>query len=70
MKINELLADRRDDRSEPIDFGVDAGMETEHRLFALDLTPNRWERLDQSLLALPQGWCLENVLSYFHPACS
>lgn len=61
VEINELLADRKDDSLEPIDFGVDTGLESEHKLFVLDVTPSQWERITQSLLALPQGWSLDKA---------
>jgi len=60
IEVNELIADINDDALEPIDFGVDTGMEGEHKLFVLDVTPSQWDRIQQGLLALPQGWSLEN----------
>jgi len=64
IEINELVADRNDDSLEPIDFGVDMGMDTEHRLFVLDVTPSQWDRIRQSRLALPNGWSLNDAVSY------
>jgi hypothetical protein len=64
IEINELVADRNDDTLEPIDFGVDTGMETEHKLFVLDVTPSQWDRIRQSRLALPNGWSLNDAVSY------
>ena len=64
IEINELLADRDDETLEPIDFGVDTGTESEHRLFVLDVTPNQWDRISQRMLALPPGWSLEGKVSY------
>ncbi len=37
---------------EPIDFGVDTGAESEHKLFVLDVTPAQWEAIRRSDLAL------------------
>lgn len=64
IEVNELIGDRDDDVLEPIDFGVDTGMETEHRLFVLDVTPSQWDRIRDSSLRLPQGWSLQNEVSY------
>jgi hypothetical protein len=64
IEINELVADRNDDTLEPIDFGVDTGMETEHKLFVLDVTPRQWDRIRKSLLALPNGWSLNEAVPY------
>jgi len=64
VEINELIADRNDDALEPVDFGVDMGMDAEHRLFVLDVTPSQWDRINQSSLALPPGWSLENAVPF------
>lgn len=64
IEINELVADRNDDSLEPIDFGVDAGMESEHKLFVLDVTPSQWNRIKRSSLPLPQGWTLKEAVSF------
>jgi len=64
IEINELVADRNDDTLEPIDFGVDTGMESEHKLFVLDVTPSQWERISQTSLALPQGWSLDGAVPF------
>ncbi len=61
IEINELVGDRSDDALEPIDFGVDRGMESEHTLLVLDVTPGQWERIRQSLLPLPASWSLEHA---------
>ena len=64
IEINELLADRNDDALEPVEFGVDTGMESAHQLFVLDVTPGQWDRIRQSLLPLPQGWSLDAAMSF------
>jgi len=56
VEINELIAERNDDTLEPVDFGVDTGMDSEHKLLVLDVTPSQWDRINRSLLALPMGW--------------
>jgi hypothetical protein len=66
VEINELLADRTDDTLEPIDFGVDPGLESEHKLYILDVTPAQWDRIRRSSLALPRGWSLEDAVSFDH----
>ncbi|MDY0170098.1 MAG: hypothetical protein RBS80_26375 [Thermoguttaceae bacterium] len=64
VEVNELIADRNDDTLEPVDFGVDMGTESEHRLFVLDVTPSQWDPIRQSSLPLPSGWSLENAVPY------
>jgi hypothetical protein len=64
IEVNELVADRNDDNLEPIDFGVDRGMETEHRLFVLDVTPQQWQRIVSRDLGLPGNWSLEDAVHY------
>jgi hypothetical protein len=41
VEINNLIGDRKDDILEPIDFGIDIGTETEHKLFVSDVTPEQ-----------------------------
>jgi hypothetical protein len=64
VEINELIGDRDEKTLEPIDFGVDTGMETEHKLFVLDVTPGQWDRIRESSLPLPQGWTLQDAVAY------
>ncbi len=64
IEVNELVADRNDDSLEPIDFGVDTGMESEHKLLVLDLTPGQWDRLNQSSFPLPLGWTLKDAVPF------
>ena len=64
IEINELIGDRNDDSLDPIDFGIDTGSETEHRLFVLDVTPRQWDKIEQALLPLPPGWSLDDAKSY------
>jgi hypothetical protein len=64
VEINELVADRSDDTLEPIDFGVDTGMDSEHRLLVLDVTPTQWDRINDSSLALPPDWTLDQAVLF------
>ena len=64
VEINELIAERNDDTLEPVDFGVDTGMESEHKLLVLDVTPTQWDRIQQSSLALPPGWSLNAAVAF------
>lgn len=61
VEINTLIGDRNDDALEPIDFGVDMGMESAHKLFVLDVTPKQWDRIRNNELGLPSNWTLENA---------
>lgn len=63
--VNSLIGERTDDAPmEPIEFGVDRGSDTEHRLLILDLTPGQWDRVQRGGLALPTGWSLEDMVSF------
>ena len=64
IEINRLIGDRNDDALEPIDFGVDTGMETAHKLFVLDVTPEQWDRITRQELALPPAWSLDGAIPY------
>lgn len=64
IEVNTLLADRTDDALEPIDFGVDMGSDNAHKLYVLDVTQNQWTRLESGELALPNGWSLEDKVTY------
>lgn len=64
IEINNLIGDRNDDSLEPIDFGVDTGMDTAHKLFVLDVTPDQWERIRASRLRLPSGWSLDDAIPF------
>ena len=61
VEVNELLGDRNDNSFEPIDFGVDAGTDSAHRLFVLDVTPEQWHRIQKRELSLPANWSLEEA---------
>lgn len=67
IEVNELIGERRDDALEVIDYGVDSGTETEHRLFILDVTPAQWSRMCQKSLAIPERWSLDNAEHYSSP---
>jgi hypothetical protein len=64
IEINDLLASRTDESLEPVDFGVDTGMDSEHKLFVLDVTPSQWDRIQDSTLSLPLGWSLVDAVPY------
>lgn len=61
LEINDLLAERSDDLLQPMDFGVDTGSESEHKLLVLDVTPSQWKSIDESALSLPNGWSLDDA---------
>jgi hypothetical protein len=64
VEINNLIGDRNDDILEPIDFGVDTGMETEHKLYVLDVTPEQWYRIRTEKLGLPGNWSLKDAMHF------
>lgn len=64
IEVNKLLGERSDDTLQPIDFGVDTGTETEHKLFVLDVTPRQWDRIAKLSLPLPPGWSLKDAVPF------
>lgn len=64
VEVNRLIGDRNDYALEPIDFGVDTGMDTAHKLFVLDVTPDQWERISRQELGLPAHWSFEGAIRY------
>jgi len=64
VEVNELIGDRKEGALEPIDFGVDTGMDTEHKLFVLDVTPSQWERIESQDLSLPGNWSLDGAVHF------
>lgn len=64
VEVNELRADRSDESLEPIDFGIDRGAETFHRLVVLDVTPDQWQRIQAGSLSLPGNWSLSGAIHY------
>lgn len=64
IEVNRLIGARNDDSLQPIDFGIDSGTETAHRLIVLDVTPEQWELITCGELALPPGWSLEGHTRY------
>jgi hypothetical protein len=66
LEINTLIREDRSNRQlVPIDFGVDMGQESEHKLYVVDLTKNQWARILAGSLALPKGWSLESKQEFF-----
>ncbi len=57
VEVNEAITGTAG--PEPIDFGVDSGSPTEHKLIVLDVTPEQWDDVREGTLALPDGWTLE-----------
>ena len=64
VEVNTLLGNRTDDALEPIDFGVDRGTDSEHRLLIVDVTPEQWDRITARKLSLPNGWSLDGAVPY------
>jgi len=64
IEVNSLIGNRNDDALEPIDFGVDTGMDSAHKLFVLDVTPEQWERIRREELGLPANWSLGGAIHY------
>jgi hypothetical protein len=64
IEVNELLGDRNDSLLEPIDFGIDTGAETAHKLLVLDVTPAQFQRILARKLDLPSEWSLDGAIHY------
>lgn len=64
VEINRLIGERNDTGMEPIDFGIDFGTETQHKLLVLDVTPEQWKRIQSRELSLPPGWSVEGLKAY------
>jgi hypothetical protein len=47
---------------EPIDFGVDSGSPSEHKLIVLDVPPEYWESIQEGKTILPGGWSFEGAV--------
>ena len=63
VEVNEMIAERTDQALEPFRLGLDRGMETEHTIDVLDVTPAQWDKIKHGSLPLPQGWSLANSRS-------
>jgi hypothetical protein len=61
VEVNTLLCEPNNDPLEPIDFGVDTGMESAHKLMVLDVTPQQWEQIQHDPSRLPSGWSMQNM---------
>jgi hypothetical protein len=59
--------ERDADTSEALDFGVDVGNPTEHKLLVVDVTPSQWDRIQRRELRLPDGWSLSNAVVFGRP---
>jgi hypothetical protein len=59
IEVNDLMGDRQDQLLEPIDFGIDMGQATWHRLLVLDVTPTQWEKICRKEVKLPNDWDIE-----------
>jgi hypothetical protein len=64
VEVNQMITSRTDEALEPLDFGIDMGTETAHKLFVLDVTPDQWQRMQDRDLALPEGWSLEGAIEF------
>lgn len=67
VEVNHLLAEQLDTSLVPINFGIDTGTETEHRLLVLDVTPTQWDRINSGTLQLPRGWSLTDAVHFEIP---
>jgi hypothetical protein len=64
LEVNELIAERRNDPLEPLDFGLDRDGRNAHTLLIVDVTPSQWERIQKRELALPETWNLDGAISF------
>lgn len=65
VEINRTMSDSgSEDQLVPIDFGVDMGQESEHRLWVLDVSQKQWDEIQSGCLTLPSGWELTNSRTF------
>ncbi len=64
IEVNTMIGEMSDSALQPIDFGVDFGLESQHRLLVLDVTPAQFERILASKLSLPRGWSLDGKAKF------
>ncbi|MGL4513930.1 MAG: hypothetical protein ACRCT8_12640 [Lacipirellulaceae bacterium] len=62
IEVNTMLGALRDDCLEPIEFTIDRGLETMHRLCVLDVTVDQWNRMQSNALSPPLGWSLDGAV--------
>lgn len=58
LEVNDAIVEQK--TLEPIDFGMDRGMDTEHQLNILDVTPGQWKKIQGKKLVLPDDWQLDD----------
>lgn len=59
IEVNKSLGDDRlPHELIPIDFGVDMGQESEHRLWVLDVSPTQYKQIQTGEVPLPEGWVI------------
>lgn len=64
IEINNLLCEPNNDPLEPVDFGIDTGMDTAHKLMVLDVTPQQWEQIQKDQSVLPSGWSMQDMREF------
>jgi hypothetical protein len=64
VEVNEQMPERIDSFLSPIDFGRDAGTDSEHLLVFLDVTPSQWERIRSAEIDLPSDWSLSGAVEF------
>lgn len=63
LEINKDMLDP-DDHLEPVSYGVDMGTGNEHVLWVIDVTPEQYDRIQDSSLALPGSWNLDSAVIF------
>ncbi len=66
VEVNKLIVDEPGMRRQlvPVDFGVDMGKGSEHKLWVIDVTPQQWEQIKNKKLDLPSGWELDEAVEW------
>lgn len=64
IEVNSQIVPRDEDPIHPLDFGVDRGGETDHKLLIADVTPGQWAEIESGKISLPDGWTLEGAIHY------
>lgn len=64
IEVNNMIIPRDENPVEAIDFGVDSGSATEHKLLVADVTPSQWKKIRENKLRLPEGWSLSDLKEF------
>ncbi len=62
LEVNSMGGETSITRLSPIDYGVDFGIEHQHRLLVVNVTPNQLSLVLNKATRLPEGWSLDDAV--------